>query len=59
MLAITLLKRLEANRLPLPSDPAERRRVLLRRLFLDRDVTPHAAWMYRHLVSNKETRTDA
>jgi len=47
MLAITVLKRLEANRLPLPQDPAERRRVLLRRLFLDRDVPSRAAWMHR------------
>ena len=47
MLVITVLKRLEANRLPLPQDPAERRRVLLRRLFLDRDVPSRAAWMHR------------
>ena len=47
MLAITVLKRLEANRLPLPEDPAERRRVLMRRLLLDRDVPSRAAWMHR------------
>ncbi len=47
MLAITVLKRLEANRLPLPQNPTERRRVLLRRLFLDRDVPSRALWMHR------------
>lgn len=58
MLAITLLKRLEANRLPLPADPAERRRVLLRRLLLDRDVTPRDAWIYRRRIGDKEAGTD-
>jgi glycerol-3-phosphate acyltransferase PlsY len=59
MLAITVLKRLEANRLPLPQNPAERRRVLLRRLFLDRDVPSRAAWMHRSLVNKEEARPEA
>jgi glycerol-3-phosphate acyltransferase PlsY len=46
MLLITTIKRLEANRLPLPSGP-ERRRVLLRRLFLDRDVSVNEEWVLR------------
>jgi hypothetical protein len=40
--AITLLvvlKRLEANRLPLPADPRHRRAVLWRRLWSDRDLS--------------------
>jgi glycerol-3-phosphate acyltransferase PlsY len=53
MLAITLLKRAEANRLPLPAEPAERRRVLVRRVLLDRDVIPQAAWIYRNSVDEK------
>jgi glycerol-3-phosphate acyltransferase PlsY len=47
MLGITVVKRLEANREPLPVDPAERRRVLWRRLWLDRDVAFWEAWMFR------------
>lgn len=46
MLLITVAKRLEANRIPLPSGP-ERRRVLIRRLLLDRDVGPREAWVRR------------
>lgn len=47
MLALTVLKRLEANRLPLPADPLERRRVLWRRLWLDRDVPRGEPWVER------------
>jgi len=57
MLAITLVKRVEANRLPLPPEPAEQRRVLLRRVLLDRDVAPRAAWIYRHSVDEKGAKT--
>jgi len=46
MLLITVIKRLEANRLPLPSG-AERQRVLVRRLLLDRDVGARELWMRR------------
>jgi glycerol-3-phosphate acyltransferase PlsY len=56
MLVITLVKRMEANRLPLPAEPAERKRVLLRRLFLDRDVAPQAAWTRRGSVEEKESK---
>ncbi len=38
MFGITVTKRLEANRRPLPTDPAARRLVLWRRLWLDRDT---------------------
>ncbi len=34
MTVITIVKRLEANRRPLPADPIERRNVILRRIFL-------------------------
>jgi hypothetical protein len=47
MLLLTLLKRLEANRRPLPRDESQRVRVILRRLFLDRDVASHVAWIQR------------
>jgi len=46
MLLITVLKRLEANRLPLPPGP-ERRQVLVYRLFLDRDVKAGEEWVLR------------
>jgi glycerol-3-phosphate acyltransferase PlsY len=47
MLLLTLAKRLEANRRPVPPPGPERRRVLLRRLFLDRDIASHAEWIKR------------
>jgi glycerol-3-phosphate acyltransferase PlsY len=47
MLLLTLVKRLEANRRPLPSPGAERRRVILRRLLLDRDIVSHRDWIQR------------
>jgi glycerol-3-phosphate acyltransferase PlsY len=47
MLLLTLTKRLEANRRPLPPPGPERRRVILRRLFLDRDIASHADWISR------------
>jgi hypothetical protein len=47
MVALTVVKRLEANRPPLPEDPHERRRVLWRRLWLDRDVSRSEAWTHR------------
>jgi glycerol-3-phosphate acyltransferase PlsY len=45
MMLIALLKRLEANRRPLPPPGAERRNVIMRRLVLDRDITDHEAWI--------------
>ena len=47
MLLLTLGKRLEANRRPLPPPGAERRRVILRRLLLDRDIASHSEWIRR------------
>jgi glycerol-3-phosphate acyltransferase PlsY len=47
MLLLTLAKRLEANGRPLPPAGRERRAVLLRRLFLDRDIASHAEWIQR------------
>jgi len=58
MLALTLTKRVEANRLPLPSDPIERRHVLLRRLLLDRDVAPRKDWIYRTSAGGREQTDD-
>jgi len=45
MLLLTFIKRLEANRRPLPPPGPERRRVVLRRLFLDRDILSHTEWV--------------
>ncbi|MGA9397891.1 MAG: glycerol-3-phosphate acyltransferase [Anaerolineaceae bacterium] len=53
MLVITILKRLEANRRPLPESKKERRVVLLRRLFLDRDIASHADWINRRPTNEK------
>lgn len=47
MVLVTLAKRLEANSRPLPSDPGERRRVILLRLFFDRDIKDHQEWINR------------
>jgi glycerol-3-phosphate acyltransferase PlsY len=47
MLALTLGKRLEANRRPLPPPGPERRRVIVLRLFFDRDIVSHADWIRR------------
>lgn len=44
---LVALKRLEANRLPLPADAKEKRAVLWRRLWLDRDVPPDLPWEKR------------
>ncbi len=49
MIGLTVVKRLEANREPLPADSADRQRVLLRRLFLDRDTASRELWMTRRL----------
>ena len=47
MTVITIVKRLEANRRPLPANPIERRNVILRRIFLDRDIQDHKSWIQR------------
>ena len=47
MLILTLAKRLEANQRPLPERAADRRQVLLRRFFLDRDIADHEEWIRR------------
>lgn len=52
MVLITLAKRLEANRRPLPPPGPERRRVILRRLFLDRDIPSHQEWIRREPQEN-------
>ena len=44
---VTLLKRLEANRRPLPEAGPERRRMILLRLIFDRDILDHQAWIRR------------
>lgn len=46
MILITALKRLEANGQPLPEGPA-RWEVIGRRLWLDRDMADHKAWLAR------------
>ena len=47
MILITLAKRLEGNRQPLPPSGPERTKVILRRLFLDRDIASHEEWIRR------------
>jgi glycerol-3-phosphate acyltransferase PlsY len=47
MLLLTLAKRLEANRRPLPPPGAGRRQVIVRRLLFDRDIASHAEWIGR------------
>jgi glycerol-3-phosphate acyltransferase PlsY len=49
MLAVMLIKRLEANRRPLPEDPVQRRQVIWLRLIFDRDIADHEAWIRRRL----------
>lgn len=45
MLLLALAKRLEANHRPLPPPGPEWLRVILRRAFLDRDITTHEKWI--------------
>lgn len=52
MTIITVLKRLEANGRPLPEDPQERHDVILRRIFLDRDIQDHEEWIRREPESS-------
>lgn len=47
MILITLAKRLEANRRPLPPPGPERLTVILRRAYLDRDIASHEEWIRR------------
>jgi glycerol-3-phosphate acyltransferase PlsY len=47
MLLLALVKRLEANRRPLPPAGLERLKVVLRRLYLDRDIANHQDWIDR------------
>jgi glycerol-3-phosphate acyltransferase PlsY len=49
VLVIMLVKRLEANRRPLPEKPEERRQVIWLRLIYDRDIVDHEAWIRRRL----------
>ena len=59
MLLLTLAKRLEANRRPLPSPGQERRRVILRRLFLDRDIASHEDWIRRQPGKERAAEADS
>ncbi len=47
MTLITVIKRVEANRRPLPENPIERRKVILRRILLDRDIQDQKLWISR------------
>lgn len=59
MVLITAVKRLDANRRPLPADKAERRRVLLYRLFLDRDIRDWQTWVSRTQDTDTTQALDA
>jgi glycerol-3-phosphate acyltransferase PlsY len=58
MLLLTLVKRLEANRRPLPPASPERRRVILRRLLLDRDIASHPEWIQRRPDREGQARAE-
>jgi glycerol-3-phosphate acyltransferase PlsY len=58
MLLLTFAKRLEANRRPLPPSGPERWRVVLRRLFLDRDIASHQDWIQRRPGEDSEAPAD-
>ena len=47
MLLLTVAKRIEANRRPLPPRGPERRRVIVRRMLFDRDIRSHVEWINR------------
>jgi len=52
MILITAIKRLEANRAPLPED-SERWGVIWRRLWFDRDIADHKKWLSRRPGENQ------
>jgi len=54
MLTLTMLKRVEANRTPLPAGP-ERWQVIWRRLWLDRDIPSHKEWVSRRPPSPRDS----
>ena len=45
MFVITFMKRLEANHRPLPPDAHERFKVIMLRIFFDRDLLDHKTWL--------------
>ncbi len=47
IILITFTKRIEANRRPLPHDKKDRQKVILLRLFFDRDIQNHKEWIRR------------
>jgi len=47
IILITLIKRLEANKRPLPQDEKERKKVIFYRLIFDRDIQNHKEWINR------------
>ncbi|MBN1814980.1 MAG: glycerol-3-phosphate acyltransferase [Anaerolineae bacterium] len=54
MLLLMLVKRLEANRRLLPPPGAERRKVILYRLLLDRDISSHQDWIRKGPAGKSE-----
>ena len=52
MIAITLIKRLEANRRPLPPPGRERQKVIWLRLAFDRDIPDHKEWIDRKILAD-------
>jgi glycerol-3-phosphate acyltransferase PlsY len=47
VLVVALIKRVEANRRPLPVDRSKRLRLLWRRAWFDRDIASHKEWIAR------------
>lgn len=50
LLVVAIVKRVEANRLPLPTDARAKRLVLLRRVWLDRDIESDREWQERGVI---------
>ena len=57
MTILTLVKRLEANRRALPPRGAERWRVIVRRMLLDRDIASHRDWLDRRPDENSSANS--
>jgi glycerol-3-phosphate acyltransferase PlsY len=59
MLLLTFLKRIEANRRPLPATGPKWTNVLLRRLIYDRDIPQHKRWLRREPEMDEKQTPDS
>ena len=58
MLVITAIKRLEANQRPFPKEKKACLRVIFFRLFFDRDIMDHQAWLHRSPANQTPDKDD-